>query len=106
MKQPLDYLHETPSQTAGPYVHIGCTPNFSGIEGVFAEDPGSRMVNDETLGERITIRGSVYDGTGTVVQSRGDSSAGAKKFDIRSSFGEWELFFRYFIVVQIHIQLP
>jgi protocatechuate 3,4-dioxygenase alpha subunit len=65
MKQPLDYLHESPSQTAGPYVHIGCTPNFSGIAGVFAQDPGSLMVNDKTLGERITIRGSVYDGTGT-----------------------------------------
>jgi protocatechuate 3,4-dioxygenase alpha subunit len=68
MKQLLDYLNESPSQTAGPYVHIGCTPNFSGIDGVFAEDPGSRMVNDATLGERITIRGSVYDGTGAVLR--------------------------------------
>lgn len=68
MKQLLGYLHESPSQTAGPYVHIGCTPNFSGIDGVFAEDPGSRMVNDATLGERITIRGSVYDGTGAVLR--------------------------------------
>jgi protocatechuate 3,4-dioxygenase alpha subunit len=68
MKQPLDYLNESPSQTAGPYVHIGCTPNFSGIEGVLVEDPGSRMVNDETLGERITIRGRVYDGTGAVLR--------------------------------------
>jgi protocatechuate 3,4-dioxygenase alpha subunit len=64
MAQTLDYLNESPSQTAGPYVHIGCTPNFSGIGGVYAEDPGSRMVNDKTLGERITIRGRVFDGVG------------------------------------------
>ena len=25
MVQSLPYLKETPSQTAGPYVHIGCT---------------------------------------------------------------------------------
>lgn len=35
MVQPLNYFKETASQTAGPYVHIGCTPNFVGIEGVF-----------------------------------------------------------------------
>jgi len=64
MTQELDYLGESPSQTAGPYVHIGCTPNFSGIDGIYAEDPGSRMLNDKTLGERITIRGRVYDGLG------------------------------------------
>ena len=34
MVQSLGFLKETPSQTAGPYVHIGCTPNFSGITGV------------------------------------------------------------------------
>lgn len=62
MAQSLDYLNETPSQTAGPYVHIGCTPNFSGIGGVFAEDAGSSLVNDKTLGDRITIKGSVFDG--------------------------------------------
>lgn len=64
MPQALNYLKETPSQTAGPYVHIGCTPNFSGINGLYSEDPGSVMVNEKTLGKRITIRGSVHDGTG------------------------------------------
>jgi len=58
-------LKETPSQTAGPYVHIGCTPNFAGITGVFPEDLGSRMVGDKTRGERVTIRGRVIDGSGT-----------------------------------------
>jgi protocatechuate 3,4-dioxygenase alpha subunit len=57
-------LNESPSQTAGPYVHIGCTPIFGGIDGIYAEDPGSRLVNQETRGERITIKGCVYDGTG------------------------------------------
>lgn len=66
MTQPLNYLKESPSQTAGPYVHIGCTPNFSGIHGIFAQDLGSGpLVNDRTKGERITIRGRVVDGTGT-----------------------------------------
>ncbi len=65
MVQKLDHLKETPSQTAGPYVHIGCVPNFSGIEGIFPEDLGNSMVNDQTRGERITIIGQVFDGTGT-----------------------------------------
>lgn len=65
MVQDLKYLKESASQTAGPYVHIGCTPNFSGIEGVYPEDLGTSMVNADTLGERITIRGTVHDGIGT-----------------------------------------
>ena len=66
MVQPLGYLKETASQTAGPYVHIGCTPNFTGIHGVYETDLGSgSMVNDQTRGERITIRGRVFDGANT-----------------------------------------
>jgi protocatechuate 3,4-dioxygenase alpha subunit len=57
-------LPESPSQTAGPYLHIGCLPNFSGIEGVYPGDPGSGMVNANTRGERIKIQGRVYDGDG------------------------------------------
>lgn len=64
MAQFLNRLKESPSQTAGPYVHIGCTPNFCGIEGVWAEDLGAAMVNDQTRGERIAITGVVYDGVG------------------------------------------
>ena len=64
MSQSTKHLNESPSQTAGPYVHIGCTPVFSGIDGVYPEDPGSRMVNDSTQGERINIKGCVYDGGG------------------------------------------
>ena len=66
MVQPLNYLKESASQTAGPYVHIGCTPNFTGIHGVYEKDLGSGpLYNDKTRGERITVRGRVIDGSGT-----------------------------------------
>ncbi|WP_419911576.1 protocatechuate 3,4-dioxygenase subunit alpha [Hoeflea sp.] len=65
MAQSLNRLKESPSQTAGPYVHIGCVPNFLGIGGVYESDLGKTMVNDETEGQRIAITGRVIDGTGT-----------------------------------------
>lgn len=65
MVQALNRLKESPSQTAGPYVHIGLTPNFCGIPGVFEKDLGTEMVNAKTKGERITVRARVLDGTGT-----------------------------------------
>ncbi|GLQ80790.1 protocatechuate 3,4-dioxygenase subunit alpha [Mesorhizobium huakuii] len=65
MAQSLDRLRESPSQTAGPYVHIGLTPNFCGISGVYATDLGATMVNDKTKGERIGLKIRVLDGTGT-----------------------------------------
>jgi protocatechuate 3,4-dioxygenase alpha subunit len=55
-------LKETPSQTAGPYVHIGLTPNFCGIGGVYGEDLGTGMVNDKTIGERISLTIRMLDG--------------------------------------------
>ncbi|RJT41651.1 protocatechuate 3,4-dioxygenase subunit alpha [Mesorhizobium waimense] len=65
MTQSLDRLKESPSQTAGPYVHIGLTPNFCGIGGVYPADLGASMVNDKTKGERIGLEIRVLDGTGT-----------------------------------------
>lgn len=62
-----NYLNESPSQTAGPYVHIGCAPNFCGIK-MYDNDLGSVMVTDATKGERITIRGTVFDGDGEIVK--------------------------------------
>ena len=38
---------------------------FCDITGVYPEDLGARMVNAETKGERITVKGTIYDGTGT-----------------------------------------
>lgn len=64
MTQPLHTLVETPSQTAGPYVHIGCIPTFAGVEGVYPEDLGLSPISDGAKGEVITITGSVFDGTG------------------------------------------
>jgi protocatechuate 3,4-dioxygenase alpha subunit len=68
MAQELRYLKETPSQTAGPYVHIGLTPNFCDIGGVYERDLGVAMVNDKTTGERITVTGRIFDGAGALVR--------------------------------------
>ena len=57
-------LKESPSQTAGPYVHIGCTPNFAGVSGVYTTDPGSAMRTEFTQGTPINITGTVFDGQG------------------------------------------
>ncbi|MBX2805860.1 MAG: protocatechuate 3,4-dioxygenase subunit alpha [Hyphomicrobiales bacterium] len=64
MRRFTDRLKETPSQTAGPYVHIGTTPGFIGIGGVYPADHGAVMVNESARGERITITGSIFDGAG------------------------------------------
>jgi protocatechuate 3,4-dioxygenase, alpha subunit len=64
MVQALDSLTETPSQTAGPYVHIGCIPSFAGIPGVYPEDLGLSPIAKGAKGQIITISGAVIDGTG------------------------------------------
>lgn len=66
MVQPLNDLRESPSQTAGPYVHIGCTPNFSGIE-IYGGDLGTAMKTGPVKGQEITIRGIVHDGMGAAM---------------------------------------
>ncbi|WP_010139152.1 protocatechuate 3,4-dioxygenase subunit alpha [Oceanicola sp. S124] len=64
MAQQLDTLQETPSQTAGPYVHIGCVPTFAGLEGIYPEDLALSPIEDGAKGEIIEITGQVFDGTG------------------------------------------
>ncbi|MGD0720563.1 MAG: protocatechuate 3,4-dioxygenase subunit alpha [Roseiarcus sp.] len=65
MVQRLDRLRESPSQTAGPYIHIGATPNHAGIEMYGnAGDLGRTMIAPEAKGERIAIAGHVFDGAG------------------------------------------
>lgn len=59
---------ESPSQTAGPYVHIGLTPNYAEVHGVFEADLGSQMVTNDTQGHRIKITGTVFDGAGEAVR--------------------------------------
>ena len=59
---------ETPSQTAGPYVHIGCVPNACGVNGVFLEDLGVEMYREGAKGHPITIKGCVWDGAGELMK--------------------------------------
>lgn len=68
MAQTLTRLKETASQTGGPYVHIGMTPNVCDINGVYPEDLGIQMVNEKTRGERITVKMRIFDGTGSVIK--------------------------------------
>lgn len=64
MLHPVPTLKESPSQTAGPYVHIGMTPNFCDLPGVYAADMGSTMINGDVEGERITLSIRLIDGAG------------------------------------------
>lgn len=68
MVQRLAYLKETPSQTAGPYVHIGLTPTVAGIAGVYPEDPGRVVAGPQAAGPRIRITGCIYDGADAPVR--------------------------------------
>lgn len=67
MVQKLHYDRETPSQTAGPYVHIGLAPRAAGFR-IFDNDLGAVIAGPGTKGERIRIEGRVLDGTGAPVK--------------------------------------
>ncbi|QDA36242.1 protocatechuate 3,4-dioxygenase subunit alpha (plasmid) [Paracoccus liaowanqingii] len=67
MAQPLSYLKETPSQTAGPYVHIGLAPGAAGFD-IYDHELGFDPVPDDTPGDRIRITGCVFDGMGSPVR--------------------------------------
>lgn len=68
MVQKLDTLVETPSQTAGPYVHIGTVPTYAGLGGIYADEIGQATIEDGAAGEVIEITGTVVDGTGWVLR--------------------------------------
>ena len=59
-----EYLKESPSQTAGPYVHIGLAPHVAGFD-IFEKSFSNVLVAPGTKGERIRIEGLVIDGSGT-----------------------------------------
>ena len=63
----LSYLKETPSQTAGPYVHIGLIPHQAGFD-IFENNFSNVLVTPATKGERITIEGRIFDGTGAIAR--------------------------------------
>jgi len=64
MVQKIDILQETPSQTAGPYVHIGLMPTYAGNGGAYEEEIATSPLAGDVEGEIIEIVGSVFDGTG------------------------------------------
>jgi len=64
MVNQFNYLKETASQTAGPYVHIGLAPHQAGFD-IFENNFGNVLVGPATKGERIRIEGRVIDGSGT-----------------------------------------
>lgn len=59
----LPYLQESPSQTAGPYVHIGLIPHQAGFD-IFERPFSNVLTGPSTAGERIRIEGRVLDGLG------------------------------------------
>ncbi|MCE8525662.1 protocatechuate 3,4-dioxygenase subunit alpha [Ruegeria pomeroyi] len=67
MVQKLDYLKETPSQTAGPYVHIGLAPGAAGFD-IYDQELGWDIAGPNAAGERIRVEGRVIDGTGSPVK--------------------------------------
>ncbi len=67
MVQKLDYLKETPSQTAGPYVHIGLAPGAAGFE-IYDKELGWDIAGPNAKGERIRVEGIVIDGIGSPIK--------------------------------------
>ncbi|CUJ97043.1 Protocatechuate 3,4-dioxygenase alpha chain [Ruegeria denitrificans] len=63
MPQELNYLKETPSQTAGPFVHIGLAPGAAGFD-IYRTELGWDIAGPNAKGDRIRIEGLVIDGTG------------------------------------------
>jgi protocatechuate 3,4-dioxygenase, alpha subunit len=67
MPQTLDYLQETPSQTAGPYVHIGLAPGAAGFK-TFDVELGQTLAPEGVPGQRVHVEGVVLDGIGVPVK--------------------------------------
>ena len=67
MPQELDYLKETPSQTAGPYVHIGLAPGAAGFD-IYRQELGHDIAGPNAAGDRIRVEGIVIDGAGSPVK--------------------------------------
>ncbi|MBA4490696.1 protocatechuate 3,4-dioxygenase subunit alpha [Paracoccus sp. S1E-3] len=67
MKQRLDYLKESPSQTAGPFVHIGLAPGAAGFD-IYRAELGHDIAGPNAKGQRIRVEGVVIDGTGSPVK--------------------------------------
>jgi protocatechuate 3,4-dioxygenase alpha subunit len=66
MVQKPEIQPETPSQTAGPYVHIGLAPAAAGFK-LFERELGRVIAGPRSKGERIRVVGRVLDGAGAPV---------------------------------------
>jgi len=67
MRDPQNYLPETASQTAGPYVHIGLVPSDTGIE-IYDHELGRDIAGPNAKGERIRVEGRLIDGNGAALK--------------------------------------
>ena len=61
-------LKQTPSQTAGPYLHIGFLPKTVGINSSFSRELNNLILSEKTEGTRIEISGKIYDGNNEVLK--------------------------------------
>jgi protocatechuate 3,4-dioxygenase alpha subunit len=64
---PVEYLKETPSQTAGPYVHIGTVPAVAGLN-LRSQEKLNVLTHAGVSGQPIRIEGIVFDGSGAPVK--------------------------------------
>ena len=60
-------LRETPSQTAGPFVHIGTLPALAGLKTDHPADLNI-LARAGIIGQRIRIEGTIHDGAGALVK--------------------------------------
>lgn len=64
---PVQILPETPSQTAGPYVHIGLALEAAGNP-ARDQEIWNEMARPGAPGEHIVLLGHVYDGNGHLIR--------------------------------------
>jgi len=59
-------LKQTPSQTVGPFFSYVLTPEQSGYD--FKSVVSPILATEDTPGEKITLRGKIYDGNGDIIR--------------------------------------
>lgn len=67
MVQALNYIKETPSQTAGPYVHIGLAPGAAGFD-IYRQELGRDIAGPKAKGQKIGVEGCIFDGMGAPIK--------------------------------------
>lgn len=83
-------LKESPSQTAGPYVHIGCMPKVAGLKGMYGDkDAGEAMITGPVGAPKIALTFKVLDGSGEPLK---DAMLEIWQAGPEGAFGETENF--------------